>query len=172
MITDNKEAFVIYQDQGYKISTRNALQEYIEYQLTDSESALLINFECWIDATQYLVDIKKIMNNLIKKLENALQVNMLLMAVSLSSFAENNTETFWRAIRLIDLTGELLGKAIVSTAEEYDGEALIYELTELQILYGREVYNMHVNGIFETVYIGEDDDSEFYLYSAEHYFTD
>lgn len=172
MITANKEAFVIYQDCGYKISTRDALQEYTEFQLTNTQAALLIDFECWIEATQYLIDIKKIMNNLIQKLENAEEVNMLLTALSLSSYAEYDTEAFWRTLRLIDENGEVLGKAMVSAAEEYDGEALIDELTELQILYGKEVYNMHKNGIFETIYIGEDDndDPEFYIYSAEHEF--
>jgi len=36
------------------------------------------------------------------------------------------------------------------------------------------VYNIFEDGIFETVYLDDDNDDypEFYLYSAEHYFTD
>jgi len=51
---------------------------------------------------------------------------------------------------------------------------LIDDLTELQIMHGNQVYNKMIGGIFETVYVDDEQHGpfEFYLYSAEYHFND
>jgi adenylate cyclase class IV len=39
MIAENKEAFMVYNEQGYKISTREKLLEDVELQLSDKDAA-------------------------------------------------------------------------------------------------------------------------------------
>jgi len=63
---------------------------------------------------------------------------------------------------------------MVITAQVYDGPGFIDDLTDLQIMYGHRVYNILQDGIFETVYLDGDNENypPFYIYSAEHYFTE
>jgi hypothetical protein len=59
---------------------------------------------------------------------------------------------------------------MVIAAQLYSGSGLIDDLTELQIMYGNRV----VGGIFETVYVDDEQYGtfEFYLYSTEYHFND
>lgn len=174
MITENKEAFVVHDGQGYKISTREVLREDIAFQLTDKNAAHHINFGCWVEATRNTVEMNKILGKLVRTIKNTEHAKMLLIAVGLGSYAENMEATFWEILSRIDKEGELLGNAIVITAQVYNGPRLLNDLEELQILNGKTVYNQVVDGIFETVYLGgvQNKYPEFYLYSADHYITD
>jgi hypothetical protein len=174
MIAQNKEAFIDYNDQGYKISTREKLLEDVELQLTDKNAAHQIDFWCWIEATKHTVKMNRILVPLVKVIQDIEQAKMLHIAVGLGSYTNDAEVSFWEILSRIDKDGNLLGTAMVITAQVYNGPGLIDDLTDLQIMYGNRVYNIFEGGIFETVYLADDKNEypEFYLYSTEHYFTD
>lgn len=174
MIDENKEAFVIYNDNGYKISTREILREDVEFQLTDKDAAHHIDFWCWIEVTRNTVTMNRILGPLVKTIQDSEQAKKLLIAVGLGSYTDDTEVAFWEILARIDKEGDLLGNAMVITAQVYDGPGFIDDLTDLQIMYGHRVYNIFEDGIFETIYLEDDNDDypEFYIYSAEHYFTE
>lgn len=168
IITENKEAFVIYEGQGYKIRTKEALREEVAFLLTDKHAALNIDFGCWIQATKNTVQIKRIIEPVIKTISNIEQAQKLLAAIQLGAYIDDPDVAFWEILARIDQDGELLGNTMVIVGQVYNSPGLIDELTEIQIINGTQVYNKLVGGIFETVYV---DDAqrifEFYLYSVE-----
>jgi len=174
MIDENKEAFVIYDGNGYKISTREILREDIEFQLTDKDAVHHIDFWCWIEVTRNTVKMNRILGPLVRTIRDVEQAKKLLIAVGLGSYTDDTEVAFWEILARIDKEGELLGNAIVTVAKVYDGTGLIDDLTDLQIMYGHRVYNIFESGVFETVYLGDDKNEypEFYIYSAEHYVAD
>ena len=174
MITENKEAFMIYQEQGYKISTRESFCDDLEFQLTDKDAAQTLHLGCWIQATKHSVSMNRILGNLIRTLKDTDQAKILLLAVGLGSYAEDMEVAFWEVLARIDKDRELLANAIICTASVYDGAGLIEDLLDLQIINGKAVYNIFVDGIFETVYLEEDqgDYPAFYIYSADYEFSD
>jgi hypothetical protein len=174
MITENKEAFAVHNGEGYKITTGEALREEVAIQLTDKQAALDIDFGCWIQATKNTVKINRILGTLIKAIEDTEQAQKLLIAVGLGNYTNDADIAFWEILSRIDKDGELLGNAMVVVAQLYGGSGLIDDLTELQIMHGNDIYNKLMGGILETVYIDNEQRGpfEFYLYSAEHYFTE
>jgi len=174
MITANKEAFVVHNGQGYKISTRAILREDIEFQLTDKNAVHHINLQCWIEATRNTVKMNRILGPLVRTIHDVEQAKKLLIAVGLGSYTDDTEVSFWEILARIDKEGELLGNAMVIVAQVYSGPGLINDLTELQIINGDHVYNGAVGGIFETVYVDDDKRGtfEFYIYSADHYFSE
>jgi hypothetical protein len=173
MITENKEAFLIYKGEGYKISTREMLREDIEFQLTNKEAALQIDLGCWIQATKNTVVINRILGILVRNIENTEQAKKLLIAVGLGAYTDDADIAFWEILSRIDHDGELLGNAMVIVVQVYSGAGLINDLTDLQILHGPRVYNRITGGIFETVYVEDNQRGAFelYLYSTESYLT-
>ena|ERR1700743_2078222 len=171
MITENKEAFVIYKGEGYKISTREMFREDIESKLKDKEAALDIDLRCWIQATKNTVKINRILAHLIPTLRNVEQAQRLLIAIVLASCTDDTDVAFWEILARIDRDGELLGNSMVIVAQICNGPGLINDLTELQVMHGNQVYNKFEGGIFETVRVDDQREQfEFYLYSAEHHF--
>jgi hypothetical protein len=166
MITENKEAFIVHKSFGYKISTREILREDIEFQLTDKNAVHHINFSRWIEATKNTVKMNRILGPLVRTIQNIEQAKMLLIAVGLGSYTDGAEIAFWEILARIDKEGELLGKAMVITAQVYNGPGLISDLTELQIMHGSKVYNGAIDGIFETIYVGD------HQRGAFHCFTD
>jgi hypothetical protein len=173
MITENKEAFVIYNSQGYKISTHEMLRKDIEFQITDKETALQIDFGCWIQATKNTVVINRILGTIVRSIENTEEAKKLLIAAGLGAYTDDADIAFWEILSRIDHEGDLLGNAMVIVAQIYNGPDLINDLTELQIMHGQRVYNRVAGGIFETVYVEDNQRGIFqlYLYSTEHYLT-
>ena len=174
MITRNKEAFVIYNNEGYKISTREILREDIEYQLADKNAVHHIDFHCWIHATKNTVSLTHIFGPLVRTLQDTEQAKMLLIAVDLASHTEDKEQAFWEILNQIDKEGGLLGKAMVTTAEVYDGPGFVNDLLEHHITNADQIYNRVKGGIFKTVYVGDDQRGhfEFFLYSSDDYFTE
>jgi len=165
MISEKKEAFVIHNGEGYKISTRGVLREEIAIQLSDKQAALDINLNCWIQATKNTVKINRFLSSLIRTIEGTEQAEKLHIAVGLGSYTDDIEVAFWEILSRIDKDGDLLGTAMAIVAEVYNGPGLIDDLTEIQIIYGSQVYNKIVGGIFEAIYV--DDDIEFFIYSVD-----
>ena len=46
ILTENKEAFVVFKDESYKICTREKFREDIECQLQDKHAALDLDLGC------------------------------------------------------------------------------------------------------------------------------
>jgi hypothetical protein len=173
MIAENKEAFVEYKGQGYKISTHEKLIEDVELQLTDKDTAQQIDFWCWIETTKHKVKMDRILVPLVRAIQDTEQAKMLLIAVGLAAYTDNMEVAFWEILSRTDKDGDVLGSAMVLAAQVYNGLGLIDDLTDLQIMAGNRVYNLIEGGIFETVYANYNcRDFEFYIYSAEHYFTE
>jgi hypothetical protein len=172
MITENKEAFVVYKGEGYKISTREILRENIADQLTDKYAVHDIDFGCWIQAIKNTVIVKRMLGGLIRTVEDTEQAEKLLIAAALGAYTDNADVAFWEILARIDPAGDVLGNAIVSTAQVYNGPGLVDDITELHIMHGGQVYNRMVDGIFETVYVDDDQRGtfEFYIYSADYSF--
>ncbi|MDB5008507.1 MAG: hypothetical protein JWP45_2900 [Mucilaginibacter sp.] len=170
MIAENKEAFMVYNEQGYKISTREKLLEDVELQLTDKDAAHQIDFWCWIEATKHTVKMNRILVPLVRAIQDIEQAKMLLIALGIEAYTDDDEVVFWEILSRIDKDGDLLGTAMVITAQVYNGLGLIDDLTDLQIMYGSRVYNPFERGIFETVYAADQHrDFEFYLYSTDFY---
>jgi hypothetical protein len=170
MIAENKEAFIDYNDQGYKISTREKLLEDVEHQLNDKDAAHQIDFWCWIEATKHTVKMNRILLPLVRAIQDIEQAKMLHIAVGLGSYTNDAEVSFWEILSRIDKDGDLLGTAMVITAQVYNGPGLIDDLTDLQIMYGSRVYNPFERGLFETVYAADQHrDFKFYLYSTNFY---
>jgi hypothetical protein len=171
MIIENKEAFVVYMEEGYKICIRDILCENIEAQLTDKRAVHDIDLGCWITAIKNTVNVKLMMRDFIRKVEDTEQAKKLLIAVALGVYADDANVAFWEVLARIDPGGDVLGNAIVTTAQVYSGPGLINDLTELQIMHGTRVYNKFEGGIFETVYVDYlYRPFEFHIYSADHIF--
>jgi len=168
VIDDNKEAFVIYQDCGYKVSTEEVFRQDIEFAITDKSAANHIHFGCWIQTIKNTVEVKRVIGQLITSIDNIEQAQMILVAIQLGSHTEDPDLGFWQVLSRVDKTGDLVASAIVATAEIYNGEALIDDLTQLHIDNGISVYNQCEGGIFESVYLGDDNHRHptFYIYSA------
>ena len=73
MIDKNKEAFVIYNDNGYKISTREILREDIEFLLSDKNAVHHIDFWCWIEVTRNTVTMNRILGPLVRTIQDSEQ---------------------------------------------------------------------------------------------------
>jgi len=174
MITENKEAFIIFQNHGYKVSTRQVFKEDIEFWLTDKNAANHIHFGCWIQAIKNTVQISKVLKSLIKTVSDVEEAKTLLTAVQLASYSTDPDVAFWEILSRIDVTGEILGNAMVVTAQVYNKKVLIDDITNLQILYGLNAYNEMENGIFDTVLVKNRKAvyPAFYIYSADHAFDD
>jgi hypothetical protein len=173
IITENKEAFVEYAGMGYKISTYEALREDIAIQLTDKHAVHDIDLGCWINSTKHTIRINRILGDLIRTVENTEQAKKLLIAVGLGAYTEDADVAFWEILARIDAGGDVLGNAIITAAQVYNGPGLIDDIVGIQIMHGLNVYNKIVGGVFETVYVDAQPGTfEFYLYSAEYYFTD
>lgn len=173
MLTENKEAFVNYGGLGYKIRTKEALREEVAFQLTDKHAALDIDFGCWIQATKNTVQIKRIIEPVIKTISKTEQAQKLLTAIQLGAYTDDPDVAFWQILARIDQDGELLGNTMVIAGQVYNGPGLIDDLAELQIWNGNIVYNRIEGGIFETLYAKDDEsDYEFYLYSTDYYPTE
>jgi hypothetical protein len=170
MIDDNKEAFVIYQDCGYKISTEEVFRQDIEFALTDKSAANHIHMGCWIQAIKNTVEIKKVLHLLVKDIHNMEQAQILQATIQLGALTKDPDVGFWQVLSRMDKTGELVGSAIVATAQVYNGQGLRDDLIQLHIDNGKLVYNQIVGGKFETVYL-EDSETEypiFYIYSVDY----
>ncbi|MDF2432855.1 MAG: hypothetical protein JWP44_2486 [Mucilaginibacter sp.] len=174
IITDDKEAVVVHNAGEYKITTREALYEEVEIQLTDKRTALDIDLGCWIQATKNTVKMNHILGILVRTIQDAEEAKKLLIAVGLGSYSDDTEVAFWEILSRIDPDGELLGNAMIIVAHVYNGPGLIEDITELQIMHGQRVYNKFVDGIFETIYVDDEKQRtfEFFIYSAEHYFTE
>ena len=174
MITDNKEAFVVHNGLEYKITTRDALYEEVEIQLTDKRAALDIDFGCWVQATKNTVKMNRFLGTLVRTIKDTEEAKMLLLAVGLGSYSDDTEVAFWEVLRRIDKDGELLGNAMVIVAQVYNGPGLIEDIAEIQIMHGQRVYNKFVGGIFETIYVDDEKHGtfEFFIYSAEQFFTE
>jgi len=174
MISDNKEAFVVHNDLEYKITTREALYEEVEIQLTDKRAALDIDFGCWIQATKNTVKMNRILGTLVRTIKDTEEAKKLLIAVGLGSYSDDTEVGFWEVLSRIDQGGELLGNAMVIVAQVYNGPGLIEDIAEIQIMHGQRVYNKFVDGVFEAIYVDDEQHGtfEFFIYSAEHYFNE
>ncbi|MDB5136876.1 MAG: hypothetical protein JWP37_3479 [Mucilaginibacter sp.] len=174
MITKNQQAFVLYKERGYQIATREALSDEIEDQLTHNDAAQHINIYIWIQVTKYTVSISRFLPTLVRKLKNEEQAQLLYLALGINSFSKDKYECFWITLANIDNEGTLLGNAIVSAREIYDGDDLLNNMTETMIENGLDEYNMIVGGIFESVYLKQKNGAgnTFYIYSAERTFND
>jgi hypothetical protein len=174
MIGDNKEAIVLYQEQAYKISTRETLREDVEDMLTHTDHAQSVNLSLWIKATVNTVEIGRVLPKLVRKLEDVQQARILRLALTINSYSEDKYETFWRTLERLDHTGMSLSNAIVSAREVYDGIGLLDDMVGLMIINGINEYNTIQGGIFETVFLDDNVQGypEFYIYSTEHPFTD
>jgi hypothetical protein len=168
MINDGQEALVVYMNEQYIVTTKNAIQDYIDFQLTDIGAALHLNIHTWIRATENTVSIERFLPQLIDKLEGD-EAHLLHLALSFNSYTIDKYKTFWNALIAIDKRGKLLGKAIVTTREVYSGHGLLEDLTELTILNGINDLNMLQDGIFETIHIDDDQMPEFFIYSVSDY---
>jgi hypothetical protein len=116
--------------------------------------------------------MNRILLPLVRAIQDIEQAKMLHIAAGLSSCADDAEVSFWEILSRIDKDGDLLGTAMVITAQVYNRPGLIDDLTDLQIMYGSRVYNTFERGIFETVYAADQHrDFEFYLYSTDFYFT-
>ncbi|MCO5948081.1 hypothetical protein [Mucilaginibacter flavidus] len=168
MLLDNESAFVIYQQQGYKIETFDCLKKGVEYMLTDKDRAQHIDLSIWNEVSAPMLKKSKFYMEVIDALDNQEQANLFRLAVTFGSYTENVEEIFWYALQELDRTGEVFGNAIVAAAKSQNFERLADDLTNHQIMYGDTVYNDFVGGIFEIVYL-ENSDHTFYIYSADHY---
>lgn len=174
MIEENQLANVQYKGDLYYVSTFEGLRENVDEMLHDPGYALHIDLSIWITATENTVELGRFLPNLIDKLESVDQAQILQLALTFNSFSTEKDATFWNILAKLDKEGTLLGNAIISTAEIYNGEGLIDDITELMIMEGDRVYNMIEGGIFEQVslsgkYAGY---PGFYIYSVEGSFYD
>jgi len=167
-----KSQYESYSEKGYKISTREILRENIESQLTDKYNVHDIDPGCWIQAIKHTVRINRILTDFIRTVKDTEEAKMLLIAVALGAYTDDADVAFWDILARIDPGGDVLGKAMITAAQVYNGPDFIDDLTNLQIMHGQTVYNIFEGGIFETVYVDNDQRGtfEFYIYSADHSF--
>jgi hypothetical protein len=170
MIEENLEAYVIYKDYPYKISTWEMLRTDVADMLTDPELAQHINLDIWLKATKYSIELSRFLPALVSKIENTEQIHFLQLALSISALMGDRYCSFWKTLADIDRYRDLFGAAIVTVFEYYNVETLTDDITELMILNGIRMYNRIKEGIFETVDL--DDRREypaFYVYSLEDF---
>ena len=162
-----EEALIHYNNQTFKVSSREALSSHINFQLSDEEAARTFDVSIWIEATKNTATIGRFLSKVALRLETAGQARLLNLALSINSFSEDQYETFWYTLANIDDTGDLISNAMISAREVYNGDGLLEDLTDLMILDGKNQYNMIPDGIFETVCLSYEngDGFTFFIYS-------
>lgn len=174
MIVEDQLAIVLHKEKVYHVTTRDGLHENVWEMLHDPGYALHIDLSIWMTAIKNTVEICRFLPNLINKIEDVEQAQILQLALSFNSFCAENDDIFWITLYNLDYKGTLLGNAMISTAEIYNGEGLIDDITELMIMDGHRVYNNLVGGIFEQVSLGSKYPGYpgFYIYSVDGFFND
>ncbi|WP_295669206.1 hypothetical protein [uncultured Mucilaginibacter sp.] len=171
MLEENQSAFVIYNEQPFKINTREYLFESVKPMLTDIHEAQQINPTIWAEVTRGALRNPSFYLNLISNLEDITQVSLLQFVFTIDARFDIDDELFWLALDRIDRldeNGTLYGAAIVAAAKLYDLDRLANDLFDAQIINGQVIYNHFVDGIFKDVYLPVNGDENFcfYIYSA------
>ncbi|WP_295676734.1 hypothetical protein [uncultured Mucilaginibacter sp.] len=171
MLEENRSAFVIYNEQPFKINTREYLFESVKPMLTDIHEAQQINPTIWAEVTMGSLRNPSFYLNLISNLEDINQASLLQFVFAIDTRFDVDDELFWLALDRIDRldeNGTLYGAAIVAAAKLYDLDRLANDLFEGQIVNGQVIYNHFEDGIFKEVNVPVNGDENFcfYIYSA------
>jgi hypothetical protein len=173
MITPGIEAFAVCNGEPYRISTWDAIRADVADMLTHAGHAQSIDLNTWISATENTIDLSRCLPSLVNKIEGEGQIQLLHIVLSISSLAKDKYRAFWQTLATIDTCGYLLGPAIVSVTEQYNGDTLIDDITQRMITDGKRLLNLIQGGIFETVYLDDRPGyPAFYIYTADYEFDE
>ena len=158
--------YVIYKEKTYSVNSYDDLLLYAKESLEDRDMAKVLSPSSIANIMEYIhVDerFKYEMKNVLKK-KQFHKLSICLMQDQIIG------EEFWWALYKSD--DDLYGKVIIATAKKfYNIEILREELVEHITRFGQHLLCEIRDGLFETVYMNEDnpDDAPFYVFQIDDF---
>ena len=154
-----------HKDKVYNIWSDNDMESYCKEILTGEPYLHINNVDVWIEIAESVHTDEEFYSKFLEVIEgNIKNYTQLLQDYNLAmSISKNNGSScydFWKTVYEIqgNTSSEIFDKCVNAAAKVYDLDSLADELSQELIADG-DFIEMK-NGIFETIYLGTDEDEE------------